>query len=163
MNYINDYLSPVGRLFMTADDTALTGLYFETSATQHLASALPQKELPIFHRTRQWLDIYFSGKNPIFIPPFHLNGTLFQIEVWKLLLKIPYGQTTTYGEIAAQIARQRGDSHMSAQAVGQAVGRNPISIIFPCHRVIGKNGTLTGYAGGLDKKKQLLAFEHIFI
>ena len=108
----------------------------------------------------RWLDIYFSGQKPDFLPKLHLIGTDFQREVWDILLEIPYGQTVTYGEIARKIADKRGLKTMSAQAVGGAVGHNEISIIIPCHRVVGTNGSLTGYAGGIDKKISLLKLEH---
>ena len=111
---------------------------------------------------KRWLDIYFSGQQPDFMPPLHMSGTPFQMAVWETLREIPYGQTTTYGAIARKIARQRGVSKMSAQAVGQAVGRNELSILVPCHRVVGTNGSLTGYAGGIDKKIQLLQLEGAF-
>lgn len=118
-------------------------------------------ELPTILAAKKWLDIYFSGRAPDFTPPLHPVGTPFQMEVWEILLTIPYGHSTTYGEIARQIAAQRGISRMSAQAVGGAVGRNKIDIIIPCHRVIGADGTLTGYTGGLDKKSRLLEIEGI--
>ena len=157
MKYTNYYSSPLGKLLMAADDIGLTGLWFENQ----LDPEHQEKELPVFNQTKQWLDLYFSGQTPDFTPPIHMTGTPFQTAVWNILEQIPYGQTTTYGDIAAQIAKQKGIAHMSAQAVGQAVGRNKISIIIPCHRVIGKNGTLTGYAGGLDKKTALLSIEKI--
>jgi methylated-DNA-[protein]-cysteine S-methyltransferase len=106
------------------------------------------------------LDRYFEGQDPGFVPPIRLDGTPFQQTVWELLQTIPYGETMTYGEIAARIARLRGIRKMSAQAVGGAVSRNPIALIIPCHRVIGSNGDLTGYAGGLDRKEWLLFLEH---
>lgn len=118
-----------------------------------------QKELPIFDETCRWLDIYFSGKEPDFTPPLSMRTTPFRKAVWEIMLTIPYGQTMTYGEIAGIIAEQRGIDRMSAQAVGGAVGHNSISLIIPCHRVIGTDGSLTGYAGGIDKKTQLLAME----
>lgn len=108
---------------------------------------------------KRWLTIYFSGREPDFIPPLHIIGSTFQLAVWEILRKIPYGKTTTYGEIAKTIARQQGLPRMSAQAVGGAVGHNEISIIIPCHRVVGTNGSLTGYAGGIDKKVKLLNLE----
>ena len=107
----------------------------------------------------RWLDIYFSGATPDFTPSLHFSGTPFQMEVWNILQTIPYGETMTYGEIASILAKQQGFLSMSAQAVGNAVGRNPVSIIVPCHRVIGANGNLTGYAGGIDKKRALLTLE----
>ena len=118
------------------------------------------KELPVFEKTRRWLDAYFRGEKPDFTPPLSVETTPFRRAVWELLLTIPYGQTMTYGEIAAEIARRRGLSGMSAQAVGGAVGRNPISLIIPCHRVVGTGGSLTGYAGGIEKKVKLLELEH---
>ena len=111
-----------------------------------------QKELPIFDEICRWLDIYFSGKEPDFTPPLSMRTTPFRKAVWEIMLTIPYGQTMTYGEIAGIIAEQRGIDRMSAQAVGGAVGHNSISLIIPCHRVIGTDGSLTGYAGGIDKK-----------
>ena len=110
-------------------------------------------------QTVKWLDIYFSGREPDFTPPLHLTGSEFRLAVWELLLGIPYGQTTTYKELAGRIAEQRGIKTMSAQAVGGAVGHNPVSIIVPCHRVLGTDGSLTGYAGGIDKKISLLTLE----
>ncbi len=117
------------------------------------------KSLPIFDLVRHWLDIYFSGKAPDFTPPIKLEATPFRKSVWEIMLTIPYGKTMTYGEIAGKIAEQYGLNKMSAQAVGGAVGHNPVSIIIPCHRVVGTNGSLTGYAGGIDKKLQLLKIE----
>ena len=109
---------------------------------------------------RRWLDSYFTGREPDFLPPLHPAGSPFQQAVWALLLQIPYGQTVTYGQLAARLAAERGLARMSAQAVGGAVGRNRISLIIPCHRVLGADGSLTGYAGGLDRKAKLLAWEH---
>ena len=115
----------------------------------------------VFERTKKWLDSYFSGHNPDFTPPICLKGTSFQEDVWEILKRIPYGKVISYGAIARQIAEKRGLKRMSAQAVGGAVGRNPIAIIVPCHRVIGSDGSLTGYAGGLDKKTKLLRIEGV--
>lgn len=109
---------------------------------------------------KNWLDIYFSGEEPEFIPPLHLVGSEFRQEVWKILLQIPYGETVTYGEIAMQMAAIQKKEHSSARAIGGAVGHNPISAIIPCHRVVGSNGKLTGYAGGIEKKSALLKLEH---
>ena len=109
--------------------------------------------------TKHWLDAYFHGEQPKALPALHLAGTSFQREVWKILLKIPYGQVRTYGDIAAEIAKRRGQNRFSAQAVGGAVGHNRISILIPCHRVIGANGSLTGYAGGVERKLALLKLE----
>ena len=113
----------------------------------------------VLSKTKQWLDDYFAGRRPDFAPPLKPQGTPFQELVWQLLLDIPYGATTTYGELAQAVAQRLGKERMSAQAVGQAVGHNPIAVIIPCHRVLGKNGQLTGYAGGLERKKALLALE----
>lgn len=117
--------------------------------------------LSVFAQTKHWLDDYFAGKVPGELPPISLQGTAFQKEVWDILLTIPYGKTMSYGEIAAILAGRRGISRMSAQAVGGAVGKNPVGILVPCHRVIGTDGSLTGYAGGLDKKEYLLKLEGI--
>lgn len=161
MQYVSHYASPIGEMLLAADDTGLTGLWFEEQQyyAMHLDREREERELPLFEQTRKWLDVYFSGKEPAFSVPLHLAGTAFQNEVWQILRTIPYGQTITYGEIARRIAVQRGVSRMSAQAVGGAVGHNPISIIVPCHRVIGSDGSLTGYAGGLDRKTYLLRLE----
>ena len=161
MQYISHYASPLGNILLAADDLGLTGLWFEGQKyfALHLDKTCEEKELPLFEDVKKWLDIYFSGKNPDFKVPLHLHGTDFQKEVWDILCEIPYGQTMTYGEIAGQIASKSGRNSMSAQAVGGAVGHNPISIIVPCHRVVGSNGSLTGYAGGIDKKLALLTLE----
>lgn len=159
--YIETYASPLGIITMGSNGKQLTGLWFE--GQKHFDDTLcdqPQHHaLPIFDETRTWLDVYFQGKRPTFTPPILLNDTPFRRTVWQLLLTIPYGEITTYKDIARQWARQHGVKSMSSQAVGGAVGRNPISIIIPCHRVIGTNGSLTGYAGGLDRKRWLLQWE----
>ncbi len=161
MQYISHYLSPLGNILLAADDIGLTGLWFEGQKyfALYLEKEHEEKELAIFETAKRWLTIYFSGKEPDFKVPLHFIGTEFQNEVWEILYRIPYGQTATYGEIAKQLAVRRGIKHMSAQAVGGAVGRNEISIIVPCHRVVGANGSLTGYAGGLEKKAALLRLE----
>ena len=163
MQYISHYASPVGNILLAADNTGLTGLWFE--GQKYFALSLDkeheEKEIPLFERVKQWLDIYFSGKDPDFTVPLHFTGTAFQNEVWKILCTIPYGQTETYGGIAKQVAVRKGLPHMSAQAVGGAVGHNEISIIVPCHRVVGADGSLTGYAGGIDKKIKLLQLEKV--
>ena len=115
-----------------------------------------EKNLAVFDQTRRWLDLYFSGREPGFTPALNPAGSAFRRAVWEILLKIPYGKTTTYGQIAREIAAARGLAKMSAQAVGGAVGHNEISIIIPCHRVVGTHGSLTGYAGGIDRKIKLL-------
>ncbi len=161
MQYISHYHSPLGDILLAADDAGLTGLWFE--GQKYFAAGLmperEEKETPALRRTKDWLDVYFSGREPDFLPPLHPAGTPFQHMVWEILQKIPYGTTTTYGEIAEEIARQKGLASMSAQAVGGAVGHNKISVIIPCHRVLGTDGSLTGYAGGTDKKERLLELE----
>ena len=143
------YESPIGMITLISDGTSLTGLNFGGSL-----DLKERKDLPIFVETCRWLDLYFSGEKPDFTPPLNPQGTPFQQKVWQELLKIPYGQTTTYGATARRIGCR------SAQAVGQAIHRNPIAIIIPCHRVIGADGALTGYASGLDIKQILLWIEH---
>ena len=161
MHYINHYRSPLGAILLAADDTGLTGLWFEGQKyfAQGLDKETEEKEFSVFQTARRWLDVYFSGQAPDFQVPLHFQGTAFQKEVWEILLSIPYGETTTYGAIAKQLAAKRGLPHLSAQAVGSAVGHNKISIIVPCHRVIGADGSLTGYAGGIWRKEKLLALE----
>ena len=161
MTVAASYPSPLGEMLLTADTAGLTGLWFvgQKYFPQDLEENRQKADLPIFQEVKRWLDIYFSGREPDFMPPLHLTGTPFQKEVWDILLTIPYGKTLTYGDIANQLAAKRGLTHMSAQAVGGAVGRNPVSIIVPCHRCVGSKGQLTGYAGGIDKKKALLALE----
>lgn len=159
MDYIHYYQSPLGEIILTSDGKSLTGLSYDFP--EMLLPYFIEKPLPIFTETDRWLDIYFSGKNPDFTPKLHLKVTGFRKMVWDILLTIPFGQTITYGEIASRIAKQRGIPRMSAQAVGGAVGHNPIALIIPCHRVVGANGSLTGYAGGIDKKEQLLRLEQV--
>lgn len=120
-----------------------------------------ERNLAVFDQTRRWLDLYFSGREPGFTPALNPAGSAFRRAVWEILLKIPYGKTTTYGQIAREIAAARGLAKMSAQAVGGAVGHNEISIIIPCHRVVGTHGSLTGYAGGIDRKIKLLQLEGV--
>ena len=163
MQYTTTYQSPLGEILLAGDETGLTGLWFD--GEKYYAESLDpdhmEKELPLFDTVKRWLDIYFSGREPDFMPPIHMIGSPFRLSVWKILLQIPYGQTTTYGEIAKAIAKEKGLPHMSAQAVGGAVGHNEISIIVPCHRVVGTNGSLTGYAGGVNKKEKLLTLEGV--
>lgn len=161
MQYISHYSSPLGTILLAADEIGLTGLWFEGQKyfALYLDKEHEEKELPVLKQAKTWLDLYFSGREPDFKVPLHFTGTDFQNEVWEILYSIPYGQTTTYGEIAKRLAASRGLKRMSAQAVGGAVGRNEISIIVPCHRVVGSSGSLTGYAGGIDKKIELLKLE----
>ena len=163
MQYTSHNRSPIGNMQLAAEDTGLTGLWFEGQKyfALHLDKEHEEKEIPLFEKVKEWLDIYFSGKEPDFAVPLHFTGTDFQKAVWEILCTIPYGQTMTYGEIAKQIAAKKGLPRMSAQAVGGAVGHNEISIIVPCHRVVGANGSLTGYAGGIEKKELLLKLEKV--
>ena len=162
MIYTCIYKSKLGSILLSADEIGLTGLWFE--GQKYFANTLPEEhisqETEILAEAKKWLDIYFAGKEPKFTPPLHPNGSAFRQAVWQILLQIPYGQTITYGEIARQMSEIQNTPHMSAQAVGGAVGHNEISIIIPCHRVVGSNGSLTGYAGGIDKKIALLKLEH---
>ena len=161
MDCITHYTSPLGEIILASDGETLTGLWF--AGQQHEGSTLApeheEKDLPVFAETRRWLDVFFTGRDPGFTPPLRLRGTDFRKAVWEILLTIPYGQTTTYGAIAAALAQQNGGRPVSARAVGGAVGHNPVSLIVPCHRVVGTDGSLTGYAGGIDRKKALLALE----
>ena len=157
MDYTHHCTSPLGGITLASDGENLIGLWFD--GQKYFADGLDPRHaewpLPVFDLAERWLDIYFSGKEPGFTPPLRMRTTPFRKAVWEALLTIPYGQTVTYGEIA----RRLGMPRMSAQAVGGAVGRNAISIIIPCHRVVGANGSLTGYAGGIERKTQLLALE----
>lgn len=163
MMYTMHYDSPLGGILLAADEQGLTGLWFDGQKyfARTLSADHRELETPALACAKRWLDLYFSGQEPDFTPPLHPIGSPFQNEVWELLLQIPYGQTTTYGALAKQLAAKCGLSRMSAQAVGGAVGHNEISIIIPCHRVVGTNGSLTGYAGGIDKKVKLLALEKV--
>ena len=157
-----EYVSPLGTLTLISDGGALTALFFRGKRRADPAvRPVPLGADPVFRRTARWLDLYFSGRDPGFTPDLQIRGTEFQREVCRLMLEIPFGRTVTYGRLAAQIATRRGLARMSAQAVGGAVGANPIALIIPCHRVIGKNGNLTGYGGGLDRKAKLLELEGI--
>lgn len=159
--YTCSYSSPLGKITLASDGATLIGLWFD--GQKYFGATLPrdhtEKTLPVFDQTARWLDIYFRGQEPDFTPPLTLSGTPFRRTVAEILLTVPYGKTITYGEIAARIARQQGVKTMSAQAVGGAVGHNPISIIVPCHRVVAGDGSLTGYAGGIQRKRRLLELE----
>lgn len=163
MTFTQHYDSPLGGILLAADEIGLTGLWFdgEKYFAAHLPAEHAERETPILAETRRWLDIYFTGREPGFTPPLHPIGTAFRRSVWEILLQIPYGKTVTYGGIARQLAEKQGLSRMSAQAVGGAVGHNEISIVIPCHRVVGTNGSLTGYAGGIAKKVGLLELERV--
>ena len=160
MDYIKEYASPLGKITLASDGEAITGLWF--SGQKHFGATLPdayeEKELPVLIQAAKWLDIYFGGNAPDFTPPVRLRGTPFQTAVWEQLTRIPYGKTATYGELAKALERRLGRK-TAARAVGGAVARNPVSLIVPCHRVIGADGSLTGYAGGVDRKRVLLETE----
>ena len=167
MEFTAYYDSPLGGITFASDGSALTGLWFD--GQKHFpatlaAEAVENPDLPVFVEIRRWLGLYFAGKRPDFTPLLAPKGTPFQQRVWKILLDIPYGKTMTYGEIAKRIVETFHETslqttHRSPQAVGNAVGHNPISILIPCHRVVGANGSLTGYAGGLERKARLLQLE----
>lgn len=157
MYYTHRYNSPLGTLILASDGDALCGVWFEDQ--KHFGRGAPgpweEREVPVLAQTRCWLDAYFSGQTPPPLPPLRPQGSPFAKSVWEILLTVPRGRTVTYG----QIARQLGIP--SAQAVGGAVGRNPISILIPCHRVVGSDGSLTGYAGGIERKTALLELENV--
>lgn len=150
--YYTTARSPLGMMTMTADDEGLTGLWFIGCGPTPSGAETP--ELPVFRETARWLELYFSGREPDFAPTLHLIGTPFQCKVWACLLEIPYGTTRSYGELAKRLSS-------SARAVGGAVSRNPVWLIVPCHRVIGSDGRLNGYAGGMERKRALLETEKI--
>ena len=158
MSFITYYTSPLEKIILASNGSALTGVWFD--GQKHFASTLlgneQIKDLPVFDQAKRWLDIYFDRKIPDFTPPLHLRGSDFRKTVWNILLTIPYGQTTSYGEITARFS-----GRMSSQAIGGAVGHNPISLIVPCHRVIGSNGKLTGYAGGIGIENEVARMEKI--
>lgn len=162
MYYKTFYKSPIGNLTLASDGQKLTGLWIENQKyfPKNLYEMKNNDELKIFLDTKLWLDKYFNCEKPeiskLMLAP---SGSIFRMQVWDILCEIPYGSVMTYGEIAKKIAFQNGIKSMSAQAVGNAVGHNPISIIIPCHRVIGINGKLTGYAGGIENKIKLLSLE----
>lgn len=159
--FIHHESSPLGDILLAADEVGLTGLWFEgqKNYARTLSPESGERELPVFRQAKHWLEVYFAGNEPAFSVPLHPIGTAFQQRVWDFLRTIPYGNTVTYGEIAKRLAAENGLAHLSAQAVGGAVGHNEISIIVPCHRVVGTNGSLTGYAGGISKKVKLLTLE----
>ena len=156
-----EYASPLGTITLACDGEAIVGLWF--NGQKHFGSILPkqttQAEHPLFAEAARWLNVYFSGREPDFLPPLRCDSTPFRKQVCEIMLTIPYGKTMTYGEIAAEVAGQRGLASMSAQAVGGAVAHNPISLMIPCHRVVGTNGSLTGYGGGITRKVKLLKLE----
>ncbi|UEA32110.1 methylated-DNA--[protein]-cysteine S-methyltransferase [Granulicatella elegans] len=153
--------TPLGEVRLRSDGNSLTGLWFvgQVNDAKDNHDIEIKDDLPIFGQVESWLENYFSGKQIPITIPLKPKGTVFQERVWQLLQEIPYGETMTYGEMAQRMAKEKGVETYSAQAVGQAVGKNPISVFIPCHRVIGKNGALTGYAGGVHRKEQLLNLE----
>ncbi len=163
MTYKYTYKTPenFSNMIMNSDGENLTGLWFEGSrdTSKHILEC-EEKELEIFTETKKWLDIYFNGENPDFIPKYKINNlTPFRKEVIDIMNTIEYGKTITYNDISKIIAKKRGIERMSSQAVGGTVGWNPICIIVPCHRVVGTNGSLTGYGGGIKNKVGLLTLE----
>ena len=163
MNYYIEYQAPIGDLLIISDGENIIwlGVSGQKYAENVLQDSVLNSNLQIFADVRQWLDLYFSGVEPPFAIPLAPTGTLFRRAVWDILCEIPYGEVLTYGDIAKKIAKQQGKERMSAQAVGGAVGHNPISILIPCHRVVGAGGNLTGFASGMEKKIKLLGLEHI--
>ncbi len=157
--YRGTYASPLGPITLASDGQALTGLWFEGQRYYPAAQAggWVEKDLPLFEEARRWLDVYFSGRDPGVPPPLRFTGTAFQNAVWAALTAIPYGETRTYGGVARTLDAQ--GVRTSPRAVGGAVGRNKLSILVPCHRVLGASGSLTGYAGGLDRQIALLRLE----
>ena len=153
--------APLGEIRLRSDGKSLTGLWFvgQVNDAKDNRDIEMKDDLSIFGQVETWLESYFSKNQTPITFPLQPKGTIFQERVWKILQEIPYGETMTYGEIAQRIAKEKGVATYSAQAVGQAVGKNPISILIPCHRVLGKNGALTGYAGGVHRKEQLLRIE----
>lgn len=163
MQYISKYQSPLGMITLAADNEGIIGLWFEHNKYfgANLEPGITELETPAITAAKRWLDFYFTGKEPEYLPPIHLTGSEFRKKVSRILLQIPYGTVRTYGDIAKEIAASEEKESMSAQAVGGAVGHNPISIFVPCHRVVGANGSLTGYGGGIERKVKLLTFEGV--
>jgi methylated-DNA-[protein]-cysteine S-methyltransferase len=163
MEYIHKIKSPLGILTVSSDGQNISGLWIEGQKyfAETLEKDVCEKNLPVFEHVQEWLAVYFSGREPGFMPPLAPKGSPFQKKVWDDLCKIPYGQTTSYGELAKQSELENSGKRTSPRAVGGAVGHNPISILIPCHRVIGKNGNLTGYAGGIANKIKLLELEGV--
>ena len=161
MKYIHHYSSPLGGITEASDGRALTGLWFDGQkySADTLSGGSVEKTLPVFEEAERWLEVYFSGKAPDFTPKLSLRATAFRKTVWEILLTVPFGQIVTYGQIAERAALRMNVPRMSARAVGGAVGHNPILLIIPCHRVVGADGSLTGYAGGMDRKLRLLRME----
>ena len=172
MTYTEQYSSPLGTITIACDDEAIVGLWFNGqcfNGKKNFGNALigaveakdKDQKHPLLEEAVKWLDVYFSGQEPSFLPPLRYDSTSFRKRVCDIMLTIPYGKTMTYGEIATIIAKELGIKKMSAQAVGGAVGNNPISLMIPCHRVVGANGRLTGYGGGQTRKVKLLELEKV--
>ena len=161
MDYTHHCDSPLGGITLASDGDALTGLWFDGQKyfADTLSGGSVEKALPVFEEAERWLEVYFSGKAPDFTPKLSLRATAFRKTVWEILLTVPFGQIVTYGQIAERAAQRMNVPRMSARAVGGAVGHNPILLIIPCHRVVGADGSLTGYAGGMDRKLRLLRME----
>ena len=161
MIYTAEYESPLGVITLACDEAAVIGLWF--NGQKYFGNILPeqteQRAHPLLAEAKRWLEVYFSGREPDFLPPLRYDSTPFRKQVCDVMLTIPYGKTMSYGGIAAEVARRQGLEKMSAQAVGGAVGHNPVSLMIPCHRVVGTNGSLTGYAGGVARKVKLLELE----
>jgi methylated-DNA-[protein]-cysteine S-methyltransferase len=158
---VTHFASPIGDILLSSDAEAITGLWMEGQRyfAQSLPTAWEERLTPVLEEAVRWLKIYFQGAAPDYFPPLRPEGTRFQLTVWEILCTIPFGRTVTYGELADLVAAKLNRTAMSARAVGGAVSRNPISIMIPCHRVIGANRALTGYAGGLERKRFLLEIE----
>ncbi|MDO4466252.1 MAG: methylated-DNA--[protein]-cysteine S-methyltransferase [Bacillota bacterium] len=164
MNYSYPYLSSLGTIFIVCDEEQVIGLYFEGQKYffHSIEGDVVEKKTSLIEKVIAWLDLYFQGENPsVEDIPLSARGTPFRQEVWQILKSIPYGEVRTYKDIACALAQKRKVSSISCQAVGRAIGHNPISILIPCHRVIGSNGSLTGYAGGIDRKLKLLELESV--
>ena len=161
MDYLHHYDSPLGAITVASDGASVTGLWFDGQKYygSTLGPAREEKDLPIFAQTDKWLDLYFRGKEPDFTPPVYVHTTVFRGSVFEVLLTIPYGKTMTYGQIAQLVSKEKRIALRSARAVGGAVAHNPISLLIPCHRVVGADGSLTGYAGGIERKIKLLELE----
>ncbi|MGM9714415.1 MAG: methylated-DNA--[protein]-cysteine S-methyltransferase [Prevotella sp.] len=164
MEYYSEYESPIGTIIMLSDGTALTGLWMlegSRYAPANMSGYTRNDTHPVFNDTRTWLDNYFCGSVPSLMPAIRLTGTRFQIEVLRTLMETPYGSTTTYGELARRVGKRMGKPHMSSQAIGNALGRNPIMLIVPCHRVIRADGSAGGFSAGTDRKERLLRHEGV--
>lgn len=164
MEVYDTYESPLGTIILTADEQGLTGIHFKNApdAPEGLEDKLPKaQDNEFIQEGKHWLHGYFEGRHLGWRPPLHLKGSEFQNQVWKALLTIPYGKTVTYGDVAKEVAKERHMEKMSARAVGGAVGSNPVALIVPCHRVVGANGSFTGYGGGLKRKVKLLELEGV--